>query len=132
LLMVFLLLLFASIFYGCSRAHITEKLVIKTIETSAVPSAGNSHGTNSAVEAEPTAQMTEDPPKRSPSERRRLAEASSTMSLVEGTGIQNHDVLAQKTVVVTAKDATGNDIGVGGELFYVQITNECTKVSDFE
>ena len=40
-------------------------------------------------------------------------------------------VLSSKTITVTAKDSSGTNIGTGGDLFYVQITNEWTKTSDF-
>lgn len=55
-----------------------------------------------------------------------------TRSTVTGTGVSNFQALGERTVTVTAKDSSGTNIGTGGDLFYVSITNECTKASDFE
>ena len=63
--------------------------------------------------------------------RRNLSSTTAAQSTVSGTGIANHVVLSSKTVTVTAKDASGTNIGTGGDLFYIQITNQCTKTSDF-
>jgi cysteine-rich repeat protein len=54
------------------------------------------------------------------------------MSTVTGTAIAAFDALSDTVVTVTAKDAGGTDIGTGGDLFYVQITNRWTKTSNFE
>ena len=63
--------------------------------------------------------------------RRSLSSTTAAQSTVSGTGIANHVVLSSKTVTVTAKDASSTNIGTGGDLFYIQITNQCTKTSDF-
>lgn len=49
-----------------------------------------------------------------------------------GTALSAFTALSNVTVTVTAKDSGGTNIGSGGDLFYVQITNRCTKASNFE
>ena len=63
--------------------------------------------------------------------RRNLSSTTAAQSTVSGTAIANQVVLSSKTVTVTAKDSSGTNIGTGGDLFYIQITNQCTKTSDF-
>jgi cysteine-rich repeat protein len=58
--------------------------------------------------------------------------ASAAQSTVSGSAISAFTALSAQTVTVTAKDSGGNSIGVGGDLFYVQISNEWTKTSNFE
>ena len=53
------------------------------------------------------------------------------MSSVSGTGIQTLSKLVPRTVNVTAKDASGNLIGSGGDVWIVRVSNECTKANDY-
>ena len=54
------------------------------------------------------------------------------MSTISGTGIQTFKVGSTVTVTVTSKDSSGNLIGVGGDIWLIKITNECTKANDYE
>ena len=56
----------------------------------------------------------------------------ATQSTVTGDAVSDFEALTQRTVTVTAKDAGSSNVGSGGEFIYVQITNECTKSSNFE
>lgn len=56
----------------------------------------------------------------------------ASQSTVTGTGVANFYALTSHSVLVTAKDSGGTDIGTGGDSFYIQITNECTKTSNYE
>lgn len=58
--------------------------------------------------------------------------ASAAQSTISGSATSNFLALSKRTVTVTAKDSSGTNIGAGGDLFYIQITNECTKASNFE
>jgi len=55
--------------------------------------------------------------------------AQSTFTVSSGTSVNAY---TEVTVTLTAKDSGGTAVGTGGDLFYIQITNECTKASDFE
>jgi hypothetical protein len=56
---------------------------------------------------------------------------SPSQSTVTGTALSAFNALSDTLVTVTAKDAGGTNVGTGGDLFYVQITNRCTKASNF-
>jgi hypothetical protein len=53
------------------------------------------------------------------------------LSTVTGTALSAFNALSDTVVTVTAKDTGGTNVGTGGDLFYVQITNRCTKTSNF-
>ena len=55
----------------------------------------------------------------------------AAQSIVSGSAISNFQALSQQTVIVNAKDSAGVNIATGGDLFYVQISNQCTKISNF-
>ena len=48
-------------------------------------------------------------------------------------GLLTYRIYALKTyrIIVTAKDASGNNINAGGDNFYVKISNKCTQNSNF-
>jgi len=56
--------------------------------------------------------------------------ASAAHSIVTGDGVVAIDALSPYVVTVTAKDSSGVDTGVGGDLFYIRISNECTSNAD--
>lgn len=58
--------------------------------------------------------------------------ASPTLSTVSGNGVANFVALSEKTVTVQAKTSGGANISTGGDLFYIQISNECTKTTNFK
>jgi len=51
---------------------------------------------------------------------------------VSGAGIVANKALTTRTVTVTAKDSSGNNRGVGGDTFYIRISNACTNNAVFE
>lgn len=61
-----------------------------------------------------------------------LGSTSPTNTVVSGTGISSVTASLTYTVEVYAKDYSGNSRTTGGDLFYIQITNHCTKTSEFE
>jgi len=56
--------------------------------------------------------------------------ASAAHSIVTGDGVVAIDALSPYVVTVTAKDSSGVDTGVGGDLFFIRISNECTSNAD--
>ena len=52
-------------------------------------------------------------------------------SVISGNGTSSVVAFQAYRVTVTAKDSTGIDIGHGGDMFYIRISNECTPNSDF-
>ena len=56
---------------------------------------------------------------------------SAAHSTVTGNGTVSIEALKSYTVTVTAKDSSGNDRNVGGDKFYIRISNECTNNSGF-
>ena len=66
------------------------------------------------------------------SHRNLQSTTSATQSTVTGAGIVNNEALTTYTVTVTAKDSGGVTINTGGDLFYIEIKNHCTKVDEFE
>ena len=64
--------------------------------------------------------------------RNLLGSTSPTHSVVIGGGIVDNTALSTYTVTVIAKNYSGVNRNVGGDLFYVQISNHCTFVSNFE
>ena len=57
---------------------------------------------------------------------------SASRSEVSGAGIVANKALTTRTVTVTAKDSSGNNRGVGGDTFYIRISNACTNNAVFE
>ena len=56
----------------------------------------------------------------------------ASASVISGTGVSSSIFApATYTVTVTAKDSSGNNIGHGGDLFLIQITNHCTLSVEF-
>ena len=53
-----------------------------------------------------------------------------TKSFVSGTGITSPIVGQTNYVHLTAKDSSGNNIGVGGETIFVMVANQCTRSSN--
>ena len=53
------------------------------------------------------------------------------MSTVSGTGVINNNALSTQTVTVVAKDSSGNNRNVGGDLFYIRVDNKSTWTSAF-
>ena len=63
--------------------------------------------------------------------RQTVGTFSATQSTVTGTGASSTvEVFTSLTVTVTAKDSSGNNIGTGGELIWIRLQKECTKVSN--
>ena len=61
-----------------------------------------------------------------------MSPTSASRSVVSGAGIVANKALTTQTVTVTAKDANGNNRGVGGDNFYIRISNACTNNAVFE
>ena len=52
----------------------------------------------------------------------------ATKWLVTGSGITSPIITSQSnTVTLTARDSSGTNLGVGGDLIYISITNQCTR-----
>ena len=62
-------------------------------------------------------------PKTSKAISRRSLSISTTNSVVSGAGISDIATGLTRTIVVTAKDSSGNIITTGGELLMIRITN---------
>ena len=52
-------------------------------------------------------------------------------SVVSGNGTLSVIAFQTNRITLTAKDSTGINIGHGGDMFYIRISNECTPNSDF-
>lgn len=63
--------------------------------------------------------------------RNLVGSASATHSTVTGAGIIANKALSTHVVTVTAKDFNGNNVGSGGETFYIKISNACTTSNYF-
>jgi len=61
-----------------------------------------------------------------------LGAISPTHSTIEGDGVVPTIAKKAHTVKVTAKNYSRVDIGTGGAVFYIQVTNHCTFTSNFE
>jgi hypothetical protein len=59
-------------------------------------------------------------------------ETSAIQSLVSGTGIGTIQAYVAATVEVQARDSSGTDLLVGGDIFSLQVSNECEVTSNFE
>ena len=67
----------------------------------------------------------------SENKRNNAGSFSSTQSTVTGTGVATSVlVFASLTVTVTTKDSSGSNIGTGGELIWIRIEKEWTKVTN--
>ena len=56
----------------------------------------------------------------------------ASASVISGTGVASSiNALTTYSVTVTAKDSSGNNIGHGGDIFLIQITNHCTLSGEF-
>lgn len=60
------------------------------------------------------------------------SQTSPTTSVVSGTGIGTIRAYVTAQVDVLAKDSSGTDRGVGGDIFELIVTNACTRTSNFE
>lgn len=60
-----------------------------------------------------------------------LGSTSASQSTVSGDGVSAYYAGSSHTVTVTAKTSSGSNRGTGGDHFYVQVSNECTKTDDF-
>lgn len=59
-------------------------------------------------------------------------QTSPADSIVSGTGVVSINAYVAADVNVLAKDATGADRGVGGDLFELVVANPCARTSNFE
>ena len=59
--------------------------------------------------------------------RELISTIDPTKSIVTGNGIISPIVNQINNVVLTAKDSYGNNIGIGGETVFIQISNEWTR-----
>ena len=57
---------------------------------------------------------------------------SATQSTVTGTGVSAIIAFQTYTVIVTAKDSTGTNIGTGGEKIWIKLEDECDKTTTFQ
>ena len=56
--------------------------------------------------------------------------ASAAHSTVTGNGTVSVEALETYTVTATAKGSDGADIGVGGDAFFIRISNQCANNLD--
>ena len=59
--------------------------------------------------------------------RNLISNIDVTKSLVTGSGVTSPVVGQTNSVLLTAKDSSGNNIGVGGETIFVMVANQCTR-----
>lgn len=66
------------------------------------------------------------------SERRTLlSSASPSLSAISGTGIANFVSSTSVSVTVTAKNSGGTNLGTGGDIFWITVSDKCSKTSNF-
>ena len=59
--------------------------------------------------------------------RELISTIDPTKSIVTGNGISSPVINQINNVVLTAKDSSGNNIGIGGETVFIMISNEWTR-----
>ena len=57
---------------------------------------------------------------------------SAAQSTITGTGVSSIIAFQTYTVVVTAKDSSGINIGTGGEKIWIKLEDECDRTTNFE
>jgi hypothetical protein len=59
--------------------------------------------------------------------KRHLSSIDAAQSVVSGTGLNGPlEAFQTYSVQVDAKDSSGNDIGVGGDIILLEVRNKCT------
>ena len=57
---------------------------------------------------------------------------SAAQSTITGTGVSSIVAFQTYTVIVTAKDSSGTNIGTGGEKIWIKLEDECDRTTNFE
>ena len=57
---------------------------------------------------------------------------SASQSTISGAGVQSFTAFTTNQVKVTAKDSSGVSRGIGNDVFWIRIENQCTKGTSFE
>ena len=63
--------------------------------------------------------------------RNLVGNTDATQSVISGTGVTSVDALATYDVIITARDSTSANRGIGGDFLWIRIENQCTKATRF-